>query len=79
MTIEENISLKNLTTFKLGGKTRYFIRAHTVRDIKKACAWACSKGLPLFILGEWSNVLVSDIGFSGLTLIIELKGITHGY
>ena len=79
MIIEENISLKNLTTFRLGGRTRYFMRARTIEDIKKACTWAASFGLPLFILGEGSNVLVSDKGFSGLTLKIELKGITYSY
>ena len=79
MTIEENISLKDLTTFKLGGKARYFMRAYTLEGIRKACTWAVSHGLPLFILGEGSNILVSDTGFSGLVLKVELKGITYSY
>lgn len=77
MTIEENVSLKNLTTFKLGGDARYFVRVHNLGDLKKACAWASSEGLPIFVLGEGSNVLISDKGFPGLTIKIELEGITH--
>ena len=79
MIIEENISLKDLTTFKLGGKARYFMRAYTLEDIKGACAWAASLGVPLFVLEEGSNILVSDKGFSGLVLKIELKCITYSY
>jgi len=79
MIIEENISLKNLTTFRLGGPARYFVRAHSLEDLDRACTWAYTRKLPIFVLGEGSNVLVSDKGFSGLTLKIELKGITFSY
>ena len=41
----------------------------------EAHAFAAERGLPLFVLGGGSNLLVSDAGFHGLVLHIALRGI----
>lgn len=73
--IQEKVSLADFSTFKIGGKARYFIQAETEKDIIDAIEFAEQKQLSLFILGGGSNVLISDDGFDGLVLRTANKGI----
>ena len=73
--LEQNISLGPLTTFKIGGRARLFLRAERENDVAEAMLFAASDGVPVFVLGGGSNILVSDEGFDGLVLQIALKGI----
>ena len=75
-TIQENVPLAELTTFKIGGKARFFVRAKSETDIVEALEFAEQNGLDIFILGGGSNVLIADEGFDGLVLQIALKGIS---
>jgi UDP-N-acetylmuramate dehydrogenase len=74
MLIEENIELAPHTTFRTGGRARFFCCVRNIEDIKKAAIFAQEKKLPIFILGGGSNVLVSDSGFNGLVIKTELFG-----
>ena len=71
MTIKENISLAEHTTFKIGGKARYFVAADTKDDIIKAVEFSKQKNLPFFVLGEGSNTLALDKGYKGLVIRIQ--------
>ena len=62
ISIQENILLAPLTTFKIGGAARFFVEAETVADVMEAVSFAQTKGLKLFILAGGSNVLFSDSG-----------------
>jgi UDP-N-acetylmuramate dehydrogenase len=75
MLIEENKPLAPLTTLKVGGPARYFVEAHSEEEIVEASAWAEMRGIPIFILGGGSNLVVSDTGFNGLVLHIALRGV----
>ncbi len=75
MKIAENVSLKNLNTFKIGGNARYFCEIFSVNDIKVALKFAKEKKLPIFILGGGSNVLISDDGFYGLVIKNSILGL----
>ncbi len=75
MTIEENVILKSFTTFKIGGAAQFFRIAQTIEDLQQAVDFAHSKQLAIFVLGGGSNVLVSDNGFNGLVIKVEVKGI----
>lgn len=68
MTIKENISLKNKNTFKIGGKARYFLEADTREDLFLGIQKAKDLNLPFFIIGEGSNLLISDDGFKGFCI-----------
>ena len=72
MQILENEPMNKHTSFKVGGSARYFVKAESVDDLKKAFALAREKGLPRFILGNGTNLLVSDKGFEGV--VITLAG-----
>jgi len=69
--VKQNISLKNFTTFKIGGKAKYFFEAKTKEELLWAIKFAKEKRLPIFILGGGSNVLVSDKGFEGMVIKVQ--------
>ncbi|MGZ5494606.1 MAG: UDP-N-acetylmuramate dehydrogenase [Thermoanaerobaculia bacterium] len=75
LEIEENVPLAPMTTIGIGGPARYFARATTVDEIREGIDWAKSHWQPLFILGGGSNLLISDDGFQGLVLQIDLRGV----
>jgi len=75
MQIQENVSLKDFTAFRIGGPARYFARVSSVEEIKEAFAFAEKNDLKTFLLGSGSNILVSDSGFDGLVINLNIKGI----
>ena len=75
LTVDENVPLAPHTTLKVGGPARFLARASTEEQIIDALEFARKRACPVFILGGGSNVLISDSGFPGLVLKIELPGI----
>jgi len=75
MLIVENKPLALFTTFGIGGPARWFAEAASEAQIAEAATWAGERGVPLFVLGGGSNLLVSDAGFDGLVLRVMLRGI----
>jgi len=67
----KNVSLAEHTTFKIGGKAKYFFVAKTKNSLIKALRAAKEYGLPFFVLGGGSNVLVSDKLYNGLVIKIK--------
>ena len=72
---QKNISLAKKTTFKIGGKAKYFFIVKSKKDLIKAIGWAKRNHLPFFVLGGGSNLLVSDEGFEGL--VIKLHSLSQ--
>ncbi len=68
---KKNVSLKRYTTFKIGGLAKYFYVAKNKEDITWAIKAAKKLNMQYFILGEGSNMLVSDRGFNGLIIKLE--------
>lgn len=70
--VSKDVFLKNLTTFKIGGKIKCYLEICTLENFIKVMEYlkSCQK-LP-FILGNGSNILPSDNGFDGV--VIKLKG-----
>ena len=75
--VQENVALAPLTTLKVGGAARFFVRAASERDVVKAFEQARDNKLDVFVLGGGSNILVSDKGFDGLVVQIGLRGVTE--
>lgn len=71
-----DVAIGPLTTLGIGGPARWFARAESVDDVREALAWAAANKVSTFILGGGSNLLVSDEGFGGLVLQIDLRGVT---
>jgi UDP-N-acetylmuramate dehydrogenase len=74
MEIHTNIPLKNYTTMRLGGATRFMAEAHTPEEIREVCLNARSQNLPIFILGGGSNLIVRDEGFNGIVIRNRIPG-----
>lgn len=70
--IQENEPMSVHTSFKVGGPARYFAKVSTIESLKNALSFAREKNLPHFILGNGTNLLVSDKGYDGV--IISLAG-----
>lgn len=66
--IKNNLPLRELTTFKIGGNAEYFISAKTADEVAFTVKAVKEYGLPLFVLGKGSNLLVSDKGIKGVVL-----------
>ena len=58
------------TSFRIGGPADYFALPQTEEQIKGLLSFCKREGLPYFLMGNGSNLLVGDDGFRGL--IIQL-------
>ncbi len=70
--VRQNVSLGNYTTFKIGGKAKYFFMAKNKDGLISAILVAKKLKSPFFILGNGSNLLVSDKGFEGLVIKLQV-------
>jgi UDP-N-acetylmuramate dehydrogenase len=73
--LEENVPLGSLTTIKIGGPARFFVRATNVDEVREALAWARDHDQRAFILGGGSNLLLPDEGFDGLVIHLAMRGV----
>ena len=60
----------------VGGAARWFVRADDAQDVAAAHGWCEEQGIPWFVLGGGSNVVIADQGFDGLVLQIAIEGIS---
>jgi UDP-N-acetylmuramate dehydrogenase len=67
--------LRAFCTLGVGGPARHYVEAHDVETVRAGLEWAAERGLPVFLLGGGSNVVVGDDGFDGLVLHVRLRGI----
>lgn len=63
-----NELLARHTTFRIGGPAEYFVRAAARDELIRAVQWGRTQHLDIFILGNGSNILVSDAGVRGLVI-----------
>ena len=63
--IAENEPLARYTSFRIGGPADLFLEPADKRSLVLALREIWSRGIPVFILGGGTNVLVSDAGFRG--------------
>ena len=68
MKFEENKILAPLTTMRVGGPTRFFSVVQNEKELVSAIFLAEKKELPYFLLGEGSNIIISDEGFDGFVI-----------
>ena len=73
--IDLNIPLADKNWFQTGGPARYFDAPHTPEEFATALSFAREHELPIFVLGQGANILISDDGFDGLVLRPQLQAI----
>lgn len=69
---KENIRLEEPmakhTTFQIGGPAQVFVTPKTVKEIQQIVRICNAKEVPFFVLGNGSNLLVSDQGMDGVVI-----------
>ena len=68
MKLQKNVLLKKHTTFRIGGRAKYFFKAKTKKELIEVINFAKRMKRPFFILGGGSNLLVSDKGYGGVVI-----------
>ena len=67
----KNEMMKKHTTFELGGPAKFFVKPKTINQIIKILRLCKEYSIDYFILGNGSNLLVSDKGYDGLVIYIN--------
>ncbi len=68
LKIRSNQSLKEFSTFEIGGEALFFVTVFSLKQMQKALSWAKEEKIPFFVLGKGSNLLFDDKGFEGLVI-----------
>ncbi|MFA4871892.1 MAG: UDP-N-acetylmuramate dehydrogenase [Patescibacteria group bacterium] len=71
--LKKNEPLAPYTSFRVGGPAEYFYAVEDLDELKQLIKICEKGGLPFFVLGGGSNVLVSDNGFDGLVIKINFS------
>ncbi|MCI9063158.1 MAG: UDP-N-acetylmuramate dehydrogenase [Clostridia bacterium] len=70
--IKVNEDMSKHTSFKTGGRADYYITANTVEEIQGVMKYAKNNNIKVYIIGNGSNLLVSDEGIRGIVLRLDL-------
>jgi len=66
--LQENVSMANYTTARVGGKVSALVSIHTLDNLIDAAQRLWNLSVPFHILGSGSNILVSDKGLEAVIL-----------
>ena len=75
LNIQQSIPLAPFTTFGIGGNAKFFVEVGSVEELTEAVRFARNDGLEIFVLGGGSNILISDEGFDGLVIKMDIRGL----
>jgi UDP-N-acetylmuramate dehydrogenase len=64
------------TNFRIGGPARLYAALGSAEDIVKAVHAAQAAGVPWYVFGGGSNILVADAGFEGLIIQSGLRSLS---
>jgi UDP-N-acetylmuramate dehydrogenase len=76
LDILHDVPLAPLCTLGVGGPARHYTRVRDARQAAAAAAWARERSLRPFVLGGGSNLVVSDDGYPGLVIHLDLRGVS---
>lgn len=65
---EREVSMKNYTSFKVGGPAELFLSPEDAGQTAKLVRFCEKEEIPVFVLGKGSNLLVSDSGIKGAVI-----------
>lgn len=66
--IKQKERMENHTSLHIGGEADYFVTPTSVNEIKAVLCLCNQENIPCYIMGNGSNLLVSDEGYRGLVL-----------
>lgn len=62
--------MKKHTTFKVGGPADIFVKPETIGQLQDILSLAKQEQMPVYIIGNGSNLLVGDLGYRGMMIQI---------
>ena len=65
--------MKLHTSFKVGGNAEYFVKAKNINEIKEILELVKKENVPIFVIGNGSNLLVKDNGVKGIVLKLDFE------
>lgn len=68
---QENVALRRYSSYKIGGKARFFVNATKCEHVQMAFDRSRVSGLPLMLLGNGSNLLLCDDDLEALVLRVS--------
>ncbi|MGN1298046.1 MAG: UDP-N-acetylmuramate dehydrogenase [Clostridia bacterium] len=68
-----NEPMNKHSTFRIGGPAECLIKIGNVNELKEILKFVKENAITLTIIGNGSNILVSDKGIRGITLIINIE------
>jgi len=69
--ISLNEKLAPYTTFRIGGVADYYVEPVDACDAVNIVNYVIGKGIPYYVMGNGSNVLISDEGIKGVVINLE--------
>ena len=69
---QENYPLASHSTFRVGGLADFFVKVHSFKTLKALQRLIVRNKIPFFFLGGGSNLLISDQGFSGVIISLDI-------
>jgi len=66
-----NEPLAQYTTFRIGGEADYFVEPLDVDDVINIIKYADEHDIPYYVMGNGSNILISDEGIRGIVINLE--------
>lgn len=66
-----DVPMKEHTSFKIGGKAEFFITAKTTDELKAVISLCRENNVPYMLIGNGSNLLISDEGIKGAVIRLE--------
>ena len=77
LTLEKDVQLCHHTRFGIGGPADLFAETASPAAFAQATGVCRRHALPVYVLGDGSNVIVSDEGFRGLILRFVAKSLSR--
>lgn len=71
--VKQNEPMSKHTSFKTGGHADFFIKIDSREKLKDVLDISKSYNIPIFILGNGSNLLVTDAGIRAIVCKIDIK------
>lgn len=68
--VKKDEPMKSHTTFRVGGPADYFVTPQTAEEVAKVIEACTQEKVPYYIVGNGSNLLVSDKGYEGVIIQI---------
>ena len=68
--VKKEAPMKIPTSFRVGGPASYFVTPETEEEVAKVIEVCTQENVPYYIVGNGSNLLVSDQGYEGVIIQI---------